>query len=142
MRLASWAVEDFETAIQCRAETERKMTLNDAVFNNILNFDAAEYRITISRNGNLVEDYTGNPGFSIDVSEVEDCLIHDSGIVAGLVNKDVAEDLHTILVGIAEAFENCDLDFLVENLDKFVATDSDGTIYQFYVDIFNVDFNF
>ena len=118
------------------------MTLNDAVSNNILNFDAAEYRIIISRNGNLVEDCTGNPGFSIDVSEVEDCLLHDSGIVSGLVNKDVAEDLHTILVGIIDACENCDLDFFAENLDKFCVADCDGTIYQFYVDVFGVNFCF
>ena len=118
------------------------MTLNDAVSNNILNFDAAEYRIIISRNGNIVEDCTGNPGFSIDVSEMEDCLLHESGIISGLVNKDVAEDLHTILVGIAEACENCDLDFFAENLDKFVATDADGTIYQLYVDFYCVNFCF
>ena len=118
------------------------MTLNDAVSNNILNFDAAEYRIIISRNGNIVEDCTGNPGFSIDVSEMEDCLLHDSGIVSGLVNKDVAEDLHAILLGIIDACENCDLDFFAENLDKFVATDADGTTYQFYVDIYNVDISF
>ena len=125
-----------------RGHGAEKMTLNDAVNNNILNFDAVEYRITISRNGNLVEDCTGNPGFSIDVYEVENCLLHDSGIVAGLVNKDVAEDLHTILVGITEACENCDLDFFAENLDKFVATDADGTIYQFYVDLYGVNFCF
>lgn len=118
------------------------MTLNDAVSDNILNFDGAEYRITISRNGNLVEDCTGNPGFSIDVYEVENCLLHDSGIVAGLVDKDVAEDLHTILVGIAYACENCDLDFFAENLDKFVATDADGTTYQFYVNLYGVNFCF
>ena len=118
------------------------MTLNDAVSNNILNFDAAEYRITISRNGNLVEDYVGNPGFSIDVDEMEDCLLHDSGIVSGLVNRDVAEDLHAILLGIIDACENCDLDFFAENLDKFVATDADGTIYQFYIDFYGVNFCF
>lgn len=118
------------------------MTLNDAVSNNILNFDAAEYRITISMNGNLVEDCTGNPGFSIDVDEMEDCLLHDSGIVAGLVNKDVAEDLHAILVSIVDALENCDLDFFAENLDKLVATDDDGTIYQLYVDLYCVNFCF
>lgn len=118
------------------------MTLNDAVSNNILNFDAAEYRITISRNGNLVEDCTGNPGFSIDVDEMEDCLLNDSGIVSGLVNADVAEDLHTILLGIVYACENCDLDFFAENLDKFCVSDCDGTIYQFYVDFFGVNFCF
>lgn len=118
------------------------MTLNDAVSNNILNFDAAEYRITISRNGNLVEDHTGNPGFSIDVSEVEDCLLNESGIVSGLVNKDVAEDLRDILLGIIDACENCDLDFFAENLDKFCVADCDGTIYQFYVDVYGVNFCF
>ena len=118
------------------------MTLNDAVSNNILNFDAAEYRIIISRNGNLVEDYTGNPGFSIDVDEMEDCLLHDSGIVSGLVDKGVAEDLHAILLGIVDALEDCDLDFFAENLDKFCVADCDGTIYQFYVDVFGVNFCF
>ena len=118
------------------------MTLNDAISDNILNLDAAEYGITISKNGNLVEDYVGHPGFAIDVDEVEDCLLKDSGIISGLVNGDVAEDLHTILVGIINALENCDLDFFAENLDKFVATDADGTIYQFYVDVFGVNFCF
>lgn len=142
MRLASWAVEDSRLPHSAARKRGGKMTLNDAVANNIINFDAAEYGITISRNGNLVEDYVGNPGFSIDVDEVEDCLLKDSGIISGLVNKDVAEDLHTILVGIVRACENCDLDFFADNLDKFFSTDSDGTIYQFYVDVFGVNFCF
>lgn len=118
------------------------MTLNDAVSDNVLNFDGAEFRISIVKNGNMVEDYTDHPGFYLRADDVWAIMMVNSGITSGIDDFNCLKNLRTILVGIVDACENCDLDFLVENLDKFVATDSDGTIYQFYVDIFNVSFSF
>lgn len=118
------------------------MTLNDAVSDNILNFDGAEFRISIVKNGNMVEDYTGHPGFYLVADDVWAIMMVNSGITSGIHDLNCLKNLRNILVGIVDACESCDLDFLAENLDKFVATDIDGTIYQFYVDIFNVDISF
>lgn len=118
------------------------MTLNDAVSDNILNFDGAEFRISIVKNGNMAEDYTDRPGFYLKADDVWAVMMVNSGITSGIHDFNCLKNLRTILVGIVDACENCDLDFFAENLDKFVATDADGTTYQFYVDFFNVSFGF
>lgn len=119
-----------------------KMTLNDAVSNNILNFDGAEFRISIVKNGNMVEDYTDSMGWNIDLAEACKVLLDDSGIIAGLVDKDMRpEDLRNMVKLIVKALEDFDFDAL-DKYSPYVIDDVDGTTYQFYVDIFNVDISF
>ena len=118
------------------------MTLNDAVNNNILNFDGAEFRISIVKNGNMVEDYTGSMGWNIDLAETCEVLLDDSGIIAGLVDKDMRpEDLRNMVKLIVKALEDFDFDAL-DRYSPYAIDDIDGTTYQFYVDIFNVSFGF
>lgn len=118
------------------------MTLNDAVNNNTLNFDGAEFRIIIVKNGNMVEDYTGSMGWDIDLAEACEVLLDDSGIIAGLADKDMRpEDLRNMVKLIVKALEDFDFDAL-NKYSPYTIDDIDGTIYQFYVDIFNVSFGF
>lgn len=118
------------------------MTLNDAVSNNILNFDGAEFRISIVKNGNMVEDYTGSMGWNIDLAEACEVLLDDSGIIAGLADKDMRpEDLRNMVKLIVKALEDFDFDAL-DRRSTYIVDDIDGTTYQFYVDIFNVSFGF
>lgn len=118
------------------------MKLNDAVMDNIFNFDGAEFRIVIERNGNVEAEYIGNPGYAIDFNDAYAALMDDSDIASTISDPDCVENLRTILREIVRCCEDCDLDWLVENLDKMFRSDSDGTVYQFFVDIFNVDINF
>lgn len=119
-----------------------KMTLNDAVSDNILNFDGAEFRISIVKNGNMVEDYTGSMGWNIDLAEACEVLLDDSGIITGLVDKDMRpEDLRNMVKLIVKALEDFDFDAL-DKYSPYAIDDVDGTTYQFYVDIFNVSFGF
>lgn len=118
------------------------MTLNDAVSDNILNFDGAEFRIGIVKNGNMVEDYTGSMGWNIDLAEACEVLLDDSGVIAGLADKDMRpEDLRNMVKLIVKALEDFDFDAL-DKYSPYVIDDVDGTTYQFYVDIFNVSFGF
>lgn len=118
------------------------MTLNDAVSDNILNFDGAEFRISIVKNGNMVEDYTDSMGWNIDLTEACKVLLDDSGIIAGLADKDMRpEDLRNMVKLIVKALEDFDFDAL-GRYSLFAIDDVDGTTYQFYVDIFNVSFGF
>ena len=118
------------------------MTLNDAVSDNILNFDGAEFRISIVKNGNMVEDYTGSMGWNIDLAEACRVLLDDSGIIAGLADKDMRpEDLRNMVKLIVKALEDFDFDAL-DRYSPYAIDDIDSTIYQFYVDIFNVSFSF
>lgn len=118
------------------------MTLNDAVSNNILNLDAAEYRISIVKNGNMVENYTDSMGWKIDLAEACRVLLDDSGIIGGLVDKDMRpEDLRNMVKLIVKALEDFDFDAL-DKYSPYAIDDVDGTTYQFYVDIFNVDISF
>lgn len=118
------------------------MTLNDAVSDNILNFDGAEFRISIVKNGNMVEDYTGSMSYKIDPAEACEVLLDDSGIIAGLADKDMRpEDLRGMVKLIVKALEDFDFDTL-GRYSLYAIDDVDGTTYQFYVDIFNVSFGF
>lgn len=118
------------------------MTLNDVVSNNILNFDGAEFRISIVKNGNMVEDYTGSMGWDIDLAEACEVLLDDSGIIAGLADKDMRpEDLRNMVKLIVKALEDFDFDAL-DRCSTYIVDDIDGMTYQFYVDIFNVSFGF
>lgn len=118
------------------------MTLNDAVSDNILNFDGAEFRISIVKNGNMVEDYTGSMGWNIDLAEACEVLLDDSGVIAGLADKDMRpEDLRNMVKLIVKALEDFDFDAL-DRYSPYAIDDVDGTTYQFYVNIFNVSFGF
>lgn len=118
------------------------MTLNDAVSNNIFNLDGAEFRITVERNGNVVEEFTGNLGYVINFDDVYADLMVDSGVISGISSFDCVENLHDILRKIVRCCEDCDFDFLAENLDKMFYHDSDGTIYQFFVDVYGISMCF
>lgn len=118
------------------------MTLNDAVNNNTINFDGAEFRISIVKDGDTVEDYTGSMGWKIDLAEACEVLLDDSGIIAGLVDKDMRpEDLRNMVKLIVKALEDFDFDAL-DRYSPYAVDDIDGTTYQFYVDIFSVSFGF
>lgn len=118
------------------------MTLNDAVNNNTINFDGAEFRISIVKDGDMVEDYTGSMGWKIDLAEACEVLLDDSGIIAGLVDKDMRpEDLRNMVKLIVKALEDFDFDAL-DRYSPYAVDDIDGTTYQFYVDIFSVSFGF
>lgn len=118
------------------------MNLNDAVNDNILNFDGAEFRIVIAKNGNVVEEYVGNPGYFINFDDVYADLMVNSGVTADISDIKCVENLRDILREIVRCCEDCDLDYFAENLDKMFHNDSDGTVYQFFVDFFCVGFCF